>query len=156
METDSFFVYFADSRCLQREEVRRFCLRIPEVITELRRAQKESNHEDVFILLWSDEDFHNIDLQEQIFFFNVIQRGLFYRLKKVQSGHFVVLRTKEELQQILDSDMENKEVWLVGPLVDSAAILFMKSGGRLRNILEEDTQLREAFEFSEAPEIQVQ
>lgn len=155
MELDSYYVYFADSRCLQREEVRRFCLRIPEVISELKRAQKESLYDDIFILLWNDEAFQNLDLQEQIFLFNVIQRGLFYRLKKAKPGSAVVLRTKDELLQVLESDNE-KKVWIIGPLIDSAALTFMKNGGCIHNILEEDAQLREAFDFSSAPEIQVQ
>ncbi len=154
MRTNSFYVYFADSRCLQREEVRRFCLRIPEVISELKKAQKESTHDDIFILLWNDEVFQNIELQEQIFLFNVIQRGLFHRLKKIQLENPVVLRTKAELLEVLNSEM--KEVWLVGPLVDEAGLHFMKNGGQMHNILEQDLQLRKAFETSETPEIQVQ
>ncbi len=154
MDASSFYVYFADSRCLQREEVRRFCLRIPEVISELKKAQKESAHDDIFILLWNDEVFQNLELQEQVFLFNVIQRGLFHRLQKIRHGDCVVLRTRAELFEILN--LETKEVWLVGPLVDDTALIFMKNGGQMHNILEEDVQLREAFKTSETPEIQLQ
>lgn len=156
MESESYFVYFADSRCLQREEVRRFCLRIPEVISELRRVQKESSYDDVSLLLWNDEFFQSLELQEQIFFFNVIQRGLFQRLKKKQLGAPVVLRTEGELAQLLSAEMNRKEVWLIGPLTDISIIHFMKNGGRVRNFLEEDADLREVFSFAETPEIQWQ
>lgn len=157
MASESYFVYFADSRCLQREEVRRFCLRIPEVMTELRRAQKESNYDDVSLLLWNDDVFQSLEFNEQIFFFNVIQRGLFYRLqKRLASASVVILRTQAELEQVVDSKGSNKEVWLVGPLVDSVILHFMKKGGRIRNFLEEDIVLRDVFSFADTPEIQLQ
>ncbi len=155
MATAPVFVYFADSRCLQREEVRRFCLRIPEVATEIRKIQKEAKHDDVFLLLWEAEEFRALDFQEQIFYFNVIQRGLFLRLQKKIKGEGNVLRTEEELAQLHSEELV-PEVWIIGPLTDTAGLQFMKSGGVLRNFLEEDSMIREGLDFSETPEIQAQ
>jgi len=121
MSAEVLFVYFADSRCLQREEVRRFCLRIPEVASEIRKIQKESLHDDVFLLLWEAEEFRALDFQEQVFFFNVIQRGLFLRLQKKMKAEWNVLRTEKELAQ-LHAEEPAPEVWIVGPLTDAAAL----------------------------------
>ncbi len=157
MESEGYFVYFADSRCLQREEVRRFCLRLPEVITELRKVQKESHHEDVFLLLWEKDMFGSLEFSEQVFFFNVIQRALFSRFqKRMGSRDCVVLRTEGELNQVLESVRLSREVWVIGPLMDEVLLRFMKKGGRLRNFLEEDVVLRDVFSFSETPEIRIQ
>lgn len=157
MDSEGYFVYFADSRCLQREEVRRFCLRLPEVMAELRKVQRESRHEDVFLLLWNNEAFQNLDFSEQVFFFNVIQRALFYRLqKKFGNRDYIVLRTGGELNQVIESQTSLREVWVIGPLMDEVLLKFMKKGGLPRNFLEEDASLRELFSFEETPEIRLQ
>lgn len=75
-------VYFTDEVLLTDPEVRRHTMRIPEVLNELKKVQPENPEWDLVVTSVLDEEFCKQSAEKKIYLVNLMQRGLWKRLKK--------------------------------------------------------------------------
>lgn len=73
-------LYFTDGAGIDLQGIRESVLRIPEVLTSLRRGQESARYVDLMqVMALSDEDFRLIPSVLRNYLINLVQRGLHQR-----------------------------------------------------------------------------
>lgn len=141
MSQKNSWVYFSDPRCLWDENLRQASLRVPEVMSELQKIQKQTQNHKIMNSLWFNEDLEMLTEHWQGYLFNVIQRGLFQRLKKVlKTESLVVIRSQTQLEALLkecDLTLADIDLWAIGPIHDLRVTQWMSQGLVVHHFLEQ-------------------
>ncbi|MGZ3816968.1 MAG: hypothetical protein ACXWRZ_09715, partial [Bdellovibrio sp.] len=73
-------LYFTDGAGIDLLGIRESVLRIPEVLTSLRRGQEQARYVDLMqVMMLSDEDFRQVSSVLRNYLINLVQRGLHQR-----------------------------------------------------------------------------
>jgi hypothetical protein len=73
-------LYFTDGAGIDLQSIRESLVRIPEVITSLRKGQEQARYVDLMqVMSLSDEDFRKVPSVLRTLLINLIQRGLHQR-----------------------------------------------------------------------------
>lgn len=141
------WVYFSDTRCLWDENLRQSYLRVPEVMHELNKIQKENLEINFLNSLWFNSDFESLSPHWQGYLFNVMQRGMFNRLKKfLKTETLVVIRSHQQFETLLsecDLQLSEIELWLIGPVDDLKINNWVRRGLHVRYFLHENIRQAE-------------
>lgn len=85
-------IYFTDGALIDDAFVRRSLLRIPEVISALRKAEKEFINCDVILAMNEQDVFLNLNFHQKTHIKNLIQSALFNRWMKLDIEPDLILR----------------------------------------------------------------
>jgi hypothetical protein len=85
-------IYFTDGALIDDAFVRRSLLRIPEVISALRKAEKEFINCDVILAMNEQDVFLNLNFHQKTHIKNLIQSALFQRWMKLDIEPDLILR----------------------------------------------------------------
>lgn len=85
-------IYFTDGALIDDAFVRRSLLRIPEVISALRKAEKEFINCDVILAMNEQDVFLNLNFHQKTHIKNLIQSALFQRWMKLDVEPDLILR----------------------------------------------------------------
>lgn len=107
-------LYFTDGAGIDLQEIRESVLRIPEVLTSLRKGQEQAKYVDLMqVMSLPNEDFRLISSVLRNFLINLVQRGLHQRwVNRDQRADFILRRINfrfiEEVKAELLSYMAHK------------------------------------------------
>lgn len=86
-------LYFTDGAGIDLLGIRESVLRIPEVLTSLRRGQEQSRYVDLMqVMTLPDEDFRQVPTVLRTFLINLVQRGLHQRWTNRDQRADLILR----------------------------------------------------------------
>lgn len=87
-------IYFTDGALIDDVLIRRSLLRIPEVISELKKSENEFVNIDLFLVMNDQSVFHKLNYHQQKHLKKIIQNGLYQRwLKNKISPELIIKRT---------------------------------------------------------------
>lgn len=118
-------IYFTDGALIDDAFIRRSLLRIPEVITVLKKAEKEFITTDIFLAMNEQDVFLSLNFHQKSHLKNLIQTALFNRWMKLDIEPDLILRRNDYLKfsELTDlfkklSTIEELHVVTVGPGFD--------------------------------------
>ncbi|KYG60406.1 hypothetical protein [Bdellovibrio bacteriovorus] len=141
-------LYFTDGAGIDLQGIRESVLRIPEVLTSLRRGQEQARYVDLMqVMGLPDEDFRQVSSVLRNFLINLVQRGLHQRwinrdhradliLRRINHRNFSdiknevlnFIRAKSAGQNVATQDLHllhflsHVEITIIGPGYDEIEI----------------------------------
>ena len=113
-------LYFTDGAGIDLQGIRESVLRIPEVLTSLRRGQEQARYVDLMqVMALPDDEFRQVPSVLRTLLINLVQRGLHQRwVNRDQRADLILRRInhrsldaiKAEVNNIIQGKIEGKEV----------------------------------------------
>jgi hypothetical protein len=118
-------IYFTDGALIDDAFIRRSLLRIPEVITALKKSENEFINSDIFLAMNEQDVFMSLNFHQKSYLKNLIQSALFNRWMKLEIEPDLILRRNDygQFSDLCDlfrklSTIEELHVVTVGPGFD--------------------------------------
>lgn len=118
-------IYFTDGALIDDAFIRRSLLRIPEVITLLKKSEKEFIDSDVFLAMNEQDVFLNLNFHQKSHLKKVIQSALFERWMKLDIEPDLIIKRNDygQFSQLTElfkklSTIEELHVVTIGPGFD--------------------------------------
>lgn len=102
-------LYFTDGAGIDLLSIRESVLRIPEILTSLRRGQEQTRYVDLMqVMSLSDEDFRQVPAVLRSFLINLVQRGLHQRwINRDQRADLILRRINYRCFSEIKKDVLN-------------------------------------------------
>lgn len=142
------FVYFTAGETLGDGEIRRQCLRIPEVMTAVREAQREHDL-DLMSCLGTDDEYRKMNDFQRRELTALVQKGLFERFCRFRIPYADIIRRSnyraaaavaKEFNWLLRSG-DPITVYVIGPALDEVPALVANPKAEWIDIIDHDPQL---------------
>lgn len=91
-------IYFTDGALIDDVVIRRSLLRIPEVISEIRKAQNEFVDSDLFMAMNEAEPYSQLNYHQRKHLKKVIQNGLYHRWMKNKIEPDLIIKRTDYLR----------------------------------------------------------
>lgn len=113
-------LYFTDGAGIDLAGIRESLLRIPEVLTSLRRGQEQARYVDLMqVMALPDDEFRQVPGVLRTLLINLVQRGLHQRwvnrdhradliLRRIHHRSFVEI--KEEISNFINAKLDGKAI----------------------------------------------
>lgn len=141
-------IYFASGDALKDGEIRRQCLRIPEVLTVVQLAQKEHDL-DLMSCLSLDEEYRKLNEFQAREFRDLVQQGLFERFCRLRVPYADTIRRSQyrsvagavkEFKWMLRTG-EPTTIYVIGPGMDEVPRLVSAPNASWIDVIDNDPQL---------------
>lgn len=141
-------VYFTGGEVLNDGEIRRQCLRIPEVLTAVQGLQK-AHDLDLMSCLSLDDEFRKMNEFQQKHMRDLIQQGIFERFCRLRipyaeifyrSQYRSAAAVAKEIKWLLRTG-ERMDVYVVGPGLDEVPHLVAEPKAKWVEVIENDPRL---------------
>ncbi len=143
-------VYFTSGEGLQDVEIRRQVLRIPEVLSHLRKFSNEDEGWDYLGSLLLEEEFVKLCPVRRRHLTNLVQQGLFERFNRARQPYEEMIRrvcftsaedVLRQFQWYLRTD-EALRVFVIGPGLDEVAFHLRNTRAEFIDMIDHDPQLQ--------------
>lgn len=142
-------VYFADGEVLDDGEIRRQCLRIPEVQTAVNKLQK-AHDLDLVSVITLDDEFRKLNEFQQKHMKDLIQQGIFERFCRLRLPYSEIFYRSQfrsaaavvkEIKFLLRGG-EPCDIYVVGPGMDEVPQMVNEPHARWIDVIDNDPQLQ--------------
>lgn len=145
-------IYFTDGALIEDVLVRRSLLRIPEVISELRKSQDEFINQDLVLIMNEESAFSQLNFHQKKYLKKIIQNGLYQRwLKNKIEPDLIIKRTDylrtDDLISVFQrlSTIDSLNIVTIGPGFDEIESLLRLQlkvcTNPLRDVISHDPRL---------------
>lgn len=141
-------IYYTAGSALADGEIRRQCLRIPEVLAILQEAQR-GRKSDLISCLALEDEWRKLSTADRAELISVVQQGLFARFCQAQIPHGEVIRRSDyqgpmfvakELRWMLAS-AGSISVHVIGPGLDEVPMVLKDHRVEFIDVIENDPAL---------------
>lgn len=142
-------VYFTAAESLADGDLRRQCIRIPEVLSRISRSQEEHLGWDLVGSLVLDDVHAKLSGEKQRILHEIVQHGIFERWMKERIPYAERLRRFDfrtskavvrELQRLKGEDRDIS-VFVIGPGYDEVCSQLMRKGFTFFDVIAQDPAL---------------
>ncbi len=153
-------LYFTDGAGIDLQGIRESVLRIPEVLTSLRRGQEQARYVDLMqVMCLTDDEFQLIPSVLRNYLINLVQRGLHQRwvnrdhradavLRRINFRDFseikaellALFRQKDQLKNVPTRDLQlthflsRVEITIIGPGYDEIELWLRKEVAHCKDV----------------------
>lgn len=155
-------VYFTSGVGLQDAEIRRQVLRIPEVLTHLRKSPPEGESWDYLGSLLLEDEYQKLCPVQKRHLINLVQQGLFERFMRTRQPYTEIFRRASfaraqdvvrEFQWLLRGG-ESLRIFVIGPGLDEVPMLLRHPRAEFIDVIDQDPQLQ--WFWSELSRVEIQ
>lgn len=142
-------LYFTAAEALADGDLRRQCIRIPEVLSRISRSQQEHPGWDLVGSLVLDEVHSALPPEKKRLLHEIVQHGIFERWMKERIPYGERLRrfdfrdSSAVVREFLRLKGEDRDltIFVVGPGLDDVCFQLMRKGFSFSDVIARDPQL---------------